>query len=372
MSNQLAFGYQALDTETRIIVQQRTSEIKTLMRRTAQDIIDIGQKLIEVKARLGYGNFGAWLQAEFGWSDRTARQFMMVSEQFKSENFADLNFAPSALYLLASPSTPETARAEAIERANNGESITHGTAKQIVEAHKALAAAALDTDDPPALAINAAQEVLDEYEATGGYVTNYIGAQIEGTPDNLIDATQAAIIERQRRQAQHIQDKLSDRPGYDGNEWYTPADYVALVRQLLGAIDVDPASCEYAQQTVQAATYYTKADDGLAHEWIGRVFLNPPYSFPEVQQFTDKLIAEYESRNTDEAILLVNNCTDAAWFQRLLARYPVCFTAGRISFERPDAEQFATRQGQAFFYLGKQVQRFAEIFNVIGRVVRAV
>ena len=39
--------YAALDTETRIIVQQRTSEIKALMKRAATDIIEIGQKLIE-------------------------------------------------------------------------------------------------------------------------------------------------------------------------------------------------------------------------------------------------------------------------------------------------------------------------------------
>lgn len=45
--------YTSLNVETRIVVQQRTSEIKTLMRRTAQDIVYIGQKLIEVKEELG-------------------------------------------------------------------------------------------------------------------------------------------------------------------------------------------------------------------------------------------------------------------------------------------------------------------------------
>ena len=51
-----------LDLETRIVGRQRTGEIKTLMQRTAQDLIEIGQKLVEVKARLGHGRFGAWLQ----------------------------------------------------------------------------------------------------------------------------------------------------------------------------------------------------------------------------------------------------------------------------------------------------------------------
>jgi len=33
-------------------------------------------------------------------------------------------------------------------------------------------------------------------------------------------------------------------------EWYTPAEVVTLVRQVLGAIDIDPASCDVAQQVV--------------------------------------------------------------------------------------------------------------------------
>jgi hypothetical protein len=129
------FDYQALDVETRIVVQQRTDEIKTLMRRTAQDIIDIGNKLIEVKARIGHGNFGKWLDAEFGWSDRTARNFMSVGEAFKTATVADLNIAPKALYLLASPSTPDSARAIAFSRAESGEKVTHSWAKALIEEH---------------------------------------------------------------------------------------------------------------------------------------------------------------------------------------------------------------------------------------------
>ncbi|HLH23292.1 MAG TPA: hypothetical protein VK066_12275 [Chloroflexota bacterium] len=48
----------------------------------------------------------AWQRAEFGWSERTARNFMEVAERFKSAKFADLP-APSVLYLLAQPNTPE-------------------------------------------------------------------------------------------------------------------------------------------------------------------------------------------------------------------------------------------------------------------------
>jgi hypothetical protein len=39
------------------------------MKRTAQDIVDIGQKLIEVKQQLGRGNFEDWLKVGFDWDE---------------------------------------------------------------------------------------------------------------------------------------------------------------------------------------------------------------------------------------------------------------------------------------------------------------
>lgn len=125
------FDYTSLDVETSQFVQRQTGEIRVLMKRTAQGIIEVGQKLIEVKEKLGYGRFGEWLEAEFDWTDRTARQFMRVTEEFSSVNFSELPFAPSALYLLSSPSTPKAAKQEALSRAEAGEAITFTAAKKI-------------------------------------------------------------------------------------------------------------------------------------------------------------------------------------------------------------------------------------------------
>jgi len=133
------FDYATLEAETRIVIQQRTSEIKSLMRRTAQDIINIGQKLVEVKEQLGHGQFRNWLKAEFDWSVRTAARFMQVATKFKCANLAHFDIAASALYLLAEPSTPNEAREEALELAKQGENITHAKAKDIVNQHKEAA-----------------------------------------------------------------------------------------------------------------------------------------------------------------------------------------------------------------------------------------
>ncbi len=136
MSQLALFDYAQLEQSDRDFIQGRTNEIKALVKRTAQDIIDIGSMLIEVKERLPHGMWGGWLDTEFGWDQRTARRFTTVAVKFKSDIMSDLNISPTVLYLLAAPSTPDEARTEAIDRASDGETITHKSAKEIVNIHK--------------------------------------------------------------------------------------------------------------------------------------------------------------------------------------------------------------------------------------------
>jgi hypothetical protein len=130
-----AFDYADLDSETRIVVQQKTGEIRERMRRAAHDILEIGERLIDIQQRLSHGTWEAWLQAEFAWSDQTARRYIHVARAFSGKQQI-VAFAPSALYLLASPGTPEDARNEALARAESGVPITHKAAQRIVEQHR--------------------------------------------------------------------------------------------------------------------------------------------------------------------------------------------------------------------------------------------
>lgn len=142
MTQLALFNYDQLDAETRIITQQRAGEIKTLMRATAENIMQVGEKLLEVQVKLGNGQFDAWLQAEFDWSRRTAYNFIGVYKQFRGRaNFAQMDVATSALYLLAAPSTPDSAVDEVLSRAEAGERISHTEAKAIVAEHKTAIAA---------------------------------------------------------------------------------------------------------------------------------------------------------------------------------------------------------------------------------------
>jgi phage N-6-adenine-methyltransferase len=157
--------------------------------------------------------------------------------------------------------------------------------------------------------------------------------------------------------------------GTGENEWFTPIQYIEAARLVLEEIDLDPASNPTAQEWIKANEYFTRADDGLKHEWFGRVWLNPPYARGEIGTFVNKLIREIESRHVTAAVLLTHSYTDTEWFHNAVAMMDaVCFTRGRIKFVDDAGEPCAPTQGQAFFYYGLRIEEFIEIFGQFGFV----
>lgn len=155
-------------------------------------------------------------------------------------------------------------------------------------------------------------------------------------------------------------------------EWYTPAQYVDLAREVLGDIDLDPASSAIANTVVKARKFYSQEADGLGHRWTGTVWMNPPYAQPAIAEFCEKAVQEHRAGSVSAAIVLTNDCTDTAWFHQLAgAASAICFTRGRIRFVSPRGESGSPTQGQAFFYLGGDPDRFTEVFADIGIVVEA-
>jgi phage N-6-adenine-methyltransferase len=159
--------------------------------------------------------------------------------------------------------------------------------------------------------------------------------------------------------------------GTGENEWYTPAEHIEAAREVLGDIDLDPASSIIANRTVRAAQFFTIEDNGLERDWHGRVWINPPYAQPHILHFAQKIAKEYSEGRTLEAIALTHNYTDTAWFH-LLGAYAsaICFTRGRIGFLSPEGQKAAPTQGQAFFYFGPDPAKFSQVFTRFGLVMR--
>lgn len=161
---------------------------------------------------------------------------------------------------------------------------------------------------------------------------------------------------------------------YTGDvEWYTPVLYVESAREVLGVIDTDPASNPVAQQVVKAAHWYGVDDDGLTKDWSGTVFLNPPYAFPAIARFIEKLCDAVRSGAVTAAILLTNNSTDTGWWhQAASTASAICFTRGRINFYKGDGQLSQPTNGQNFFYFGKDEDRFKSVFSKHGFVMRSL
>ena len=172
---------------------------------------------------------------------------------------------------------------------------------------------------------------------------------------------------------------MKSRRHYDAglsSEWYTPSEYVAAARATMGGIDLDPASCLVANQTIKAARFFDRTADGLQQQWHGRLWLNPPYSDYKGQAaaWATKLLAEWQSGRVEQAVLLVNLSTAyQSAFQAVARAGAVCMVNHRISFECATGERDRPTQANMLLYLGERRRQFAAEcgrFGVVLEVVR--
>lgn len=172
----------------------------------------------------------------------------------------------------------------------------------------------------------------------------------------------------------------------DNEELYTPEPYIKAVREVIGDIDLDPASNAKANSIVKATHYFTREDNGLILPWIRpdgaapTVFCNPPYGkfvdeegkerFNSVA-WTDKFIHEHEQQHMSEGIMLVNSQAGSSWYHKMMGRYPVCMVKGRIKFidgaTMKPLEQ--PRWYSSFFYTGSDIGLFYKHFKQFGTVM---
>lgn len=191
--------------------------------------------------------------------------------------------------------------------------------------------------------------------------------------DKALDAsTDGKLTEKLVREvvlehAELVPESVRMKPKRGPVEWYTPEDIVDRAADVMDGIEIDPASCADANIIVQAEKFYTAETNGLAQEWIGSVWLNPPYDL--VSPWAEKLSEEIEAGRVTEACVLVNASTETKWFSKFAARASsVCFIAGRLSFWNPKRESKNAPHGNALFYFGSNASKFYEEFAELGLV----
>ena len=112
------------------------------------------------------------------------------------------------------------------------------------------------------------------------------------------------------------------------DEWYTPQ----WIIDALGPFDLDPCSPIVKPYEI-APVSYTKEDDGLAHDWVGTVWMNPPYSRELLRRFCERMAA-----HGNGIALLVNRQDNLLWQEVIFpTAKSMIFMRHRVKFLRPDS-----------------------------------
>lgn len=149
--------------------------------------------------------------------------------------------------------------------------------------------------------------------------------------------------------------------------WQTPPEIIGLAVQVMGSIDLDPATT--TTNPTQATQFYTIVEDGLAQQWRGRVFLNPPYSKP--RPWIKKIAESYQFGEVTEAIaLLPSRCLSNKGTSPDIGRSAaaLCHCYGRIAFIRDGTAVTGTDFDSCLVYWGQNLKAFCTAFKNFGIV----
>ncbi|WP_446444847.1 hypothetical protein [Shewanella sp. 1180_01] len=178
-----------------------------------------------------------------------------------------------------------------------------------------------------------------------------------------------------------------------GFEYYTPQPWPQLASQLMGGIDLDPASNDIANASINAKTIFTKEIDGLSQPWHGTVWMNHPFHrgeqpcptkckkkacikrghhidkpIPGNSDWINKVIYEYESGHIKEAVIITFCNSSEGWLLPLL-KYSQCFPHGRVHYKKADGSKAdSCTKGSVITYIGKNIAEFARLFGEHGTI----
>jgi len=130
------FDYATLAPDVASLATAAAVEIRTSTHRQIIEVVAAGKLLLEVKAALPHGAFGMWLEVEFGWTARTAENYMRVAETYGSNAKCVSDLPLNMIYRLQAPTVPESVRNEVFSLSEKGQRPTEVVVKAMISEAK--------------------------------------------------------------------------------------------------------------------------------------------------------------------------------------------------------------------------------------------
>jgi Protein of unknown function (DUF3102) len=205
-----------LEPDKERLLKEHVVEIHHLLKRTIQDIVELGRRYTECKKIVGHGHWLAWLKGEFGVDDdRLVRIWMQVYEKSKLEKFSDLmkrDLPTTAFYLLSAPSVPESVLDEIANRAAEGERIFHEDVKKAIAGsrRKKNGGQAKETEPAPGENIPTPPATNDVDNAASAAQRGAYYAGLDQNADHAGEVEQLSVGDREHHDEQHGDDQHHD------------------------------------------------------------------------------------------------------------------------------------------------------------------
>lgn len=111
------------------------------------------------------------------------------------------------------------------------------------------------------------------------------------------------------------------------NEWATPQ---ALFNELNAefGFTLDAAA---SHENYKVVPYFTERDDALTKDWLGTVWLNPPYG-KQIKDFIAKAYFESQKHGSTIVCLIPSRTDTAYWHDYVMKAKEIRYIRGRLKF----------------------------------------
>lgn len=154
-----------------------------------------------------------------------------------------------------------------------------------------------------------------------------------------------------------------------GDDWYTPIEIIEKAREVLGTIELDPATHVIANAKFNIPSIFTFSQNGLIQPWCDenqqprRIWLNPP--FENWKLFLNKAIEEINKGHVHSIIMLgFTRTITAQYFSKLLEIVDaVCVISGRFTFWGHESQSESAPDGVILLYWGPDIAKFTSVMS---------